>query len=354
MRPRRWSILPARRMVSSPHPRKSEDAPGPRDAVKTTAFVSHHDTPRHDTGWNHPDHQGRVPALTRAVYKDMLTLFDPLLQVEGVPAEEDDLLLAHTRRHVDAVRAAAERAAAEGGTVEVDGVPVSGASWEAARAAVGTALTGVETVLRGETRNAFCVARPPGRGASADAAGEFSLFNHVAIAARHLRERRGVGRVLVVDWGVRPPLATASLLAGDEGVTLLSLHQHPASFPRDTAAGETAEGAPGAGPRWAALAPGSGGAELGAAMARALASVGEGEGPDFVLLSAGFDVVAGDPLGGLAVEPRAVHDLTRALRAWADERAGGRLVSVLEGGYGPGLGAAVVQHLRALAGLDPA
>lgn len=341
-------------------------APGPRstlrseggERMKITAFVSHPDTPRHDTGWNHPDHQGRVPALTRAVYRDMLALYDPLLQVEGVPATEEDLLRVHTPRHVAAVRAAVEQAEREGRAVEVDGVPVSGASWDAALAAAGVGITGVETVLRGEARNAFCVARPPGRGASADRAGEFSLFNNAAIAARYLREPRGAGRVLVVDWGVRPPLATASLLAGDPATPLVSLHQHPGSFPRDAAAetGGAGEDAPPGGepsPRWAALAPGSGAAEMQAALEAALATFSDVELPDFVLLSAGFDILAGDPLGGLAVEPRGIHDLTRTLREWADARAGGRLVSLLEGGYGTGLGPAVVQHLRALAGLEP-
>lgn len=314
----------------------------------TTAFVSHHDSPRHDTGWGHPDHQGRIPALVRAVHRDMLTLHGHLVQVEAVPATEEDLLLVHTPEYVRAVREAVEAAAAEGRPVPFQAdVVVSGASWDAAVASAGAALTGVETVRAGEARNAFCSARPPGRDAAAGHAGGHSVFNHVAVAARHLRDRRGAARVLVVDWGARAPLGTGAALGGDPGVRVLSVHQHP---------GPTLAGAAGdAGAlRSRGVPAGAGGAEFGAALAAGLEEAAAWE-PEWTLLSAGFDVLAGDPLGGLAVQPREVHGLTLLLREWADRVCGGRLVSVLEGGYDPAAtGAAVVQHLRALAGLPAA
>jgi acetoin utilization deacetylase AcuC-like enzyme len=235
-------------------------------------------------------------------------------------------------------------------TLELDGVPVSGASWDAARASAGAALTAVDAVLAGEARNAFALSRPPGAGAWADGPGGFGLFNNVAIAARHLRERHAAARVLVVSWGVRPPLALARLLADDEGIGLISIHQHPLSFPApDPSAAEHPEVA------GAALSPGSGGEEFEEALRAALAAVPPAESPDFVLLAAGFDILDADPVGQLAVEPHEVHAITLALREWADERAGGRLVSVLEGGYAAAETArAVVQHLHALAGLPPA
>ncbi|HEX2190983.1 MAG TPA: hypothetical protein VHG51_18890, partial [Longimicrobiaceae bacterium] len=190
----------------------------------TTAFVSHHDSPRHDAGWGHPDHQGRIPALVRAVYRDMLALHGHLVQVEAVPATEEDLLLAHTPEYLRSVREAVAGAAAEGRPVPFAAeVVVSGASWDAAAASAGAALTGVETVLAGEARSAFCSARPPGRDAAADRAGGHSLFNHVAVAARHLRDRRGARRVLVVDWGARAPLGTGEVLAPDPGARVLAV-----------------------------------------------------------------------------------------------------------------------------------
>lgn len=314
----------------------------------TTAFVSHHDSPRHDTGWDHPDHQGRIPALVRAVYRDMVALHDHLVQVEARPATEDDLLLVHTPEYVRAVREAVAHAAEQGRPVPFQAeLVVSDASWDAAVASVGAAITGVETVLAGEARNAFCTARPPGRDAAASHAGGHSVFNSVAVAARHLRDRRGVGRVLVVDWGARAPLGTGEILASDPGVRVVSVHQHPGPSLADETPGA-------AGLRSFVVPAGAGGETFSAALADALADAGDW-GAEWILHSAGFDILAGDPLGGLAVAPREVHDLTILLRETADRVCGGRLVSVLEGGYDPAAtGQAVVQHLRALAGLPAA
>ena len=310
--------------------------------MSVTAYVSHEDCSRHDTGWNHPDHQGRLPAVTRAVYRDMPALFEPLLQVAGNHASEVDLRRVHTQRYVDDVRRTAIAAAAEQRPLELGGVPVSGASWEAALAAAGSALVACDVVMRGDARNAFVPARPPGRGALPDAPGEFSLFNTVAIAARSLREVHASARVLIVAWGARPATAIRIALAGDPGVSILSLHG--------------ADADPGAEPhpRDLLLSAGSDGAALTRAMKDALERIPPEESPDFVLLSARYDILEGDPLGTFAVTPRETYDLTLALREWVDARAGGRVVSVLEGGYGAALGHGVVQHLRALTGLGPA
>jgi acetoin utilization deacetylase AcuC-like enzyme len=317
--------------------------------MSVTAFVSHEDSSRHDTGWSHPDHQGRLPAIVRAVQRDMVALWEPLRQLEGVPATEADLLLVHTPEYVARVREKSLESAGEERTLELGGVPVSGATWEAALASVGAALTAVDAVLEGEVRNGFALARPPGRGAWADAPGEFSVFNTVAIAARHLRERRGIGRVLVVAWGARAPVALARLLGEDDGVRLISIHQHPQSFP-DPRPVDADPPIPGP-----ALPPGSDGDAFASALRDALDAVPAEESPDFVLLSAGFDILAADAHGSLAVQPDEVHAITTVLREWVDARAGGRLVSVLEGGYAaPETAGAVIQHLRALAGVERA
>lgn len=312
-----------------------------------TGFVSHEDASRHDTGWNHPDHQGRLPAIVRAVQRDMVALWEPLRQMEAVPATEDDLLLVHAPAYVDRVRETAADSAREERTLELGGVPVSGASWDAALASAGAALTAVDAVLDGAVRNAFALARPPGRGASADAPGECSLFNTVAIAARHLRERRGTGRVLVVAWGAHQPATLARLLAEDDGVRLISIHQHPRTFPAPEDGDDTIAGA--------ALPPGSTGDAFAAALRDSLDAVPPDESPEFVLLSAGFDILDADAHGALSVAPDEVYAITAVLREWADARAGGRLVSVLEGGYAAAETArAVIQHLHALAGIEPA
>lgn len=300
-------------------------------AGKVTAFVAHPDPPRHDPGWGHPEHQGRLPAIARAVYRDMMTLHEPLLEVEARPADQAELLLAHTPRYLDELRRASAEADAAGQSRPFGAKGrVSGASWDAARASVGAALTAVEAIRDGRVRNAFCAARPPGRDAGRDGAAGFSLLNPVAVAARYLRERVGAARVLVVDWGARPPLGTPEILVGDPGVRLISVNEDD-------------------------LPPVADGAAFAAAQSTALERATATWTPDWVLLAAGFDILAGDPLGTLGVLPDEVHALTVALRGRADDWCAGRLVSVLEGGYAPtATGRAVVQHLRALAGLPPA
>lgn len=314
--------------------------------MKVTAYVAHSDCARHDPGWRSPEHQGRLPAVARAVYRDMLTLFDPLLEVEGVPAGPEDLRLVHTAEYVARVRRAVEAAAAAGEPLPFEeGVVVSDASWDAAVAGAGCALTAADLVLEGSVRNAFCAVRPPGGEVGADHAGGYGLFNNVAIAARHLRERRGVERILVVAVGASPGRGTAEILAADPGLRFLSVHRAlpPGAPPLPPAA------------RSVALPAGATGADLLGVLPPALAEATAGFHPDFLLLSLGFDALAADPLGGLSLEPADYHALSRELRERADALCAGRLVSVMEGGYDPPATArAVVQHLRALAGVEPA
>ncbi|CAN5802705.1 histone deacetylase family protein [soil metagenome] len=307
-----------------------------------TAFVSHSDCSRHDTGWKHPEHQGRLPGLARAVYRDMLILHDCLLEVEARPATEEDLLLVHTPRLVREVRDAVARAERAGEPVPLSQqTVVSGASWDAALASAGTALTGAEAVLSGRVRNAFCAARPPGRGALPDAVGGYALFNNVAITARHLRQRHGVGRVLIVEWGGTVPPALNEIFAGDAAIGIVSVQQ--------------ATGAPGAlsaGAHVVTLPAGSGGDLYISAFEAVMADALRAGAPDFILISAGFDALSTDPVGELALDPPDFYHLTRHVVEQAELWCGGRVVSVLEGGYDPaGLGKSVVQHLRALAEL---
>lgn len=314
--------------------------------MKTTAYVSHFDCSRHDTGWRHPDHQGRLPAIARAVYRDMLTLFEPLLEMEGAAATADDLRLAHDEAYVAAVRERVAEAEQRSEAVSLEGdTVVSGASWDAAVAAVGTVVTAVEAVARGEVRNAFCATRPPGHGAGRARSGGYSLFNHVAVAALHARHRMGLDAVLVVDLGARPGLGSADILSGAPGVRLLMLHQERhAALDRLYEAGHAA---------W--VPPGSDGDRVAEDLTRLLDRGLADFRPEMVLVSLGFDALASDPLGDLALLPMDYHGLTLQLRSMAESRAGGRLVSVLEDGYDPqGTAAAVVHHVRALAGLPPA
>src|SRR5690606_25273035 len=117
---------------------------------------SHYDCARHDTGWNHPDHQGRLPAVMRAVYADMLTLFPHLVEVEGRHASEEEMRLVHDSGYLDRLQGWVRSSAESGTPLEVEpGIVVSGASWAAARAAAGCVLTAVTDVVGDGPRRAF-------------------------------------------------------------------------------------------------------------------------------------------------------------------------------------------------------
>jgi acetoin utilization deacetylase AcuC-like enzyme len=314
----------------------------------------HGDCGRHDTGWNHPEHQGRLPAIVHAIYADTPALLDHLVQVEAVPATTEQLLRAHSLAHIDAVRAAAHRAEVAGQTVDIDAdTRASAASWDAAIAAAGCATTAVNVVMSGTTDTAFALARPPGHHALPDRAMRFCLFNNIAVAARALREEHGVERVLIVDWDVHHGNGTQDIFYADASVYYLSFHLAP-HYPGTGAAEERGYGAGEGTTRNVPLPHGTSREEFRAAFSAALDAVLAEFDPQFILVSAGYDCLAGDPLGGLTLQRQDVHAMTRELMSVARQHANGRLVLVLEGGYAPAaVGDAVVDTLRALAALPP-
>ena len=320
-----------------------------------TAFLLHPSSALHDTGWGHPEHQGRLRALADAVGKDMVALDGLAEQVQPGEAHEDELLSVHTRQHIERVRLAVERAGAERAVLDLDpDTRVSPASWEAALGSLASALTAARLVSEGIFRNAFVASRPPGHHATPERAMGFCLFNTVAATARWLQREGRAERVLIVDWDVHHGNGTQDIFWEDGSVSFLSLHQFP-HWPGTGRADETGAG-PGKGAtKNVPLPPGTPREEYRSSYEEALDDVLDTFHPDFVLVSAGFDVLAGDPLGGQLLEPEDMHDLTRRLMERAEEVCRGRVVALLEGGYQvrrTGLGAAAV--LRALAGVEHA
>jgi acetoin utilization deacetylase AcuC-like enzyme len=306
----------------------------------TVAFISHPDCGLHDTGWEHPEHVGRLRAIPSAL-KYHPDLFHALEHVTGRHATAEELALAHDPAYIAQVEALA---AAGGGRLDPDTV-VSSGSWLAATAGAGCVLEAVDRVLTGTNRRAFCAVRPPGHHAVRDRGMGFCLFGNVAVAARHAIHRHGLERVFILDWDVHHGNGTQALIEDEPRVRFVSIHQWP-WYPGTGAAEERGPH----GTIWnVPMGPGLAPEAYTHAMWTAIDAATDGWTPQLVLLSAGFDSLAGDPLGGFTWSVDDLAASARQLVSRAEGWCDGRLVSALEGGYKPELTAeAVMAHLRAL------
>ena len=320
---------------------------------KPTGLFLHPASSLHDPGWGHPEHQGRLRALATAVSRDMLALHERVVQMEARSATEEELLRVHTADHLERVGEAVEQALDQGGAVALDpDTFVSEASWDAAAGSSGAVLAAVDAVSQGFVRNAFVATRPPGHHATAGTAMGFCLFNHVAVGARYVLDRGIAQKVLIVDWDVHHGNGTQRIFYGDPDVFYLSLHQHP-HFPGTGLAQEEGTGEGKGTTLNVPLPPGTSRREYRDRFTDALGTVRERFSPGFIFISSGFDVLAGDPLGGQELEPEDLFDMTREVLAFGEATAGERVVGVLEGGYVPArVGSGTVAVLRALAGLE--
>jgi acetoin utilization deacetylase AcuC-like enzyme len=308
--------------------------------VASVAFLSHADCGRHDTGWQHQEHVGRLRAITRALRTDM-ALFESVQQREGRQATVDELALVHDRRYLSDLE---DFVARGGGALDADTMTSIG-SWDATRAATGCVLDGVDLSIRGEAIRSFSAVRPPGHHALRDRAMGFCLTGHVAVAARHARVTHRLDRVLIVDWDVHHGNGTQALVEDDPAIRFVSMHQWP-WYPGTGAADDR-------GPHqsiWnVPMAAGLPAQRYREALLDAVDAATRGWTPQLVLLSAGFDCLAVDPLGGFTLECGDIVALTEALVERAEQWCDGRLVSALEGGYNPDATAeAAVAHLAAL------
>jgi acetoin utilization deacetylase AcuC-like enzyme len=305
----------------------------------SVAFISHSDCGRHDTGWSHPEHVGRLRAITRALRND----WELMLRVEhreGRHATAEEIALAHDAAYVQSVRALAESG---GGRFDADTVASEG-SWDAALAGAGCVLDGIDLAVA-EGRRSFCAVRPPGHHALRAHAMGFCIFGNVAVGAHYARARHGMKRILIADWDVHHGNGTQALVQESEEIRFVSMHQWP-WYPGTGAADDR-------GPKetiWNVPMPGGLPASAYVnAFLGAVDAATAGWTPDLVFVSAGFDSLNGDPLGGFTLEMADVTALTRAMVERATSWCGGRLVSALEGGYAPDrVGEASVVHLRAL------
>jgi acetoin utilization deacetylase AcuC-like enzyme len=293
----------------------------------------------------HPERPERYDAVIRAIEKSRLA--QDLLPVKPRAATEDELLLCHTSRYL---RIAKQDVDAGSPSLSTGDTDIGPNSWDVAAHAVGGVLNAVDAVLSGEARNAFCAVRPPGHHASAGRGMGFCLFNNVAIAARYAQRRHGLDRVMIVDWDVHHGNGTQDIFYSDPSVFFFSTHQWPL-YPGTGRADETGEGR-GVGTTMNFPFPaGSGRAEILGAVQKSLMPAALEFRPELLLISAGFDSRIGDLLGQFTLTDDDFADLTLAVMEMAKRHAGGRVVSLLEGGYNlSGLASAATRHVETLAG----
>ncbi len=317
-----------------------------------TGFYLHPSASLHDTGWGHPEHQGRLRALASTVGRDLLTLHGHVEQQESPEATDEDLLRVHTPGHIKRVHEMCVSADVQQKVLALDpDTKVSGASWEAAVGSAGAAIAAAGAVADGDLVSAFVACRPPGHHATPDRAMGFCLFNNVAVAARYLQATGRAERVLIVDWDVHHGNGTQDVFYDDPTVFYLSLHQAP-HFPGTGSADQTGVGRGEGCTLNVPLSAGTSREEYRKRFREALDESTARFSPDFVLVSSGFDCLADDPLGGFLLEPEDLYAMTRGIMELADSQSEGRVVALLEGGYEPSrVGVASVSVIRALAGL---
>jgi acetoin utilization deacetylase AcuC-like enzyme len=305
-----------------------------------TALITHPACLLHDNGEFHPECPDRLRAVLAALETEE---FADLVREAAPQATTEQLTRVHPASYVEAIlsiRPAADE------MVQLDAdTSMSAGSAEAALRAAGAAVAAVDAVMEGWARAAFAAVRPPGHHAEPARPMGFCLFNNAAVAALHARARWGVQRVAVVDFDVHHGNGTQAMFAADKDLFYASSHQHPCY--------------PGTGQAWergaannvvnAPLRPDSDSAAFRAAWSNTILPELDRFAPGLLIVSAGFDAHKADPLAQLRLETADFAWITQELLRIAALHCGGRLVSVLEGGYDlHALAASAAVHVRGL------
>lgn len=305
----------------------------------TTLLVTHPSGFNHLTPLGHPERADRLRVLDRIFEQEKFSL---LARDSAPRGEREDIIRVHPADFFDAMGGACPKE----GLVRIDSDTVmSPGSWEAALRGVGGACFAVDEVMEGKVSNAFVAMRPPGHHCEARKPMGFCLLNQVAVAARHAQAKFNAERVAIVDFDVHHGNGTQQIFWDDDSVMYCSTHEMPL-FPGTGEVGETGTAdtivnAP--------LRAGDDGTQFKDAMETRILPRLEAFRPDLILISAGFDGHVRDPMASLRLVETDFTWVTRRLMDVADRVCGGRVVSLLEGGYDlEGLAASASAHVSAL------
>src|ERR1700749_1365098 len=289
----------------------------------STLLLSHPACLDHLTPPGHPERPDRLRAINQILAEKR---FDPLVRVEAPEGSLNDVTLCHSESYVTELRSVAPAS----GLVYIDGdTSMSPGTWEAVMRGVGGAVAATDAVMTGKHPNAFVAVRPPGHHAEKSTPMGFCFFDNAAIAARHAQRKYGIDRAAVVDFDVHHGNGTQDIFWADPTVMYCSTHQMPL-FPGTGARGErgdhdTIVNAP--------LAPENGSMKFRRAFENLILPQLTKFSPELIIISAGFDAHYRDPLASLNLRAEDFGWVTPKLMELADQSAGGRVVSVLEGVY---------------------
>jgi acetoin utilization deacetylase AcuC-like enzyme len=305
------------------------------------AFVTHADCFKHDMGAHHPECPARLTAIEDQLIASGIG--QHLVRHDAPLATDEQLARVHPIEYVRAIRDAAP----EAGTVHLDpDTAMNPWTLRAALRAAGAAVLAVDLIMSKKATAAFCAVRPPGHHACRARSMGFCIFNNVAIAARHAVQAHGVERVAIIDFDVHHGNGTEEIFENDAHVLMASTFQHP-FYPYSG----TEDPAPNM--VNVPLAAGAGSKQFRDAVRERWIPALERFKPELIIFSAGFDAHVEDDMAMLRFTDADYGWVTEQIKDIADRYAGGKMVSMLEGGYAlSALGRSAVQHIRVLAGLN--
>ena len=304
------------------------------------AVITHPDCLKHDMGRHHPERPERLAAIEDQLIASGLGQHLP--RFEAPLATDEQLARVHPLEYVRAIRDAAP----ETGTIHLDpDTAMNPFTLAAALRAAGAAVLATDLVIKQEVTSAFCAVRPPGHHACRARPMGFCIFNNVAIAARHAIQAYGLERVAIIDFDVHHGNGTEDIFEDDPAVLMVSTFQHPFyPYSGTESPARNMVNVP--------LAAGSGSPQFREAVRDAWIPALDSFRPELVVFSAGFDAHIEDDMAMLRLVDADYAWVTEQVKEVAGRHSGGRIVSMLEGGYAlSALGRSVVQHLRVLAGL---